>query len=135
MALFVWFMFLTRYCLRSLPDTFIRAPSLAFVLNMKKKTSMHRFLFVSVSFQFIYFLFFVYYLFEKETKNLKKNLPKKKISVLQLLAARKTILTWVSLLEFMFLSCSRTRFRVNPHYIVAWMSRYSLLETVAKPEV
>ena len=30
---------------------------------------------------------------------------------------------------------SRTRFRVNPHYIVAWMSRNSLLETGAIFEV
>ena len=30
---------------------------------------------------------------------------------------------------------SRTRFRVNPHSIVAWMSRNSLLETAAKSEV
>ena len=98
-------MFLTRCCLRSLPDTFISAPSLAFVLNMKKKTSMHRFLFVSVSFQFIYFLFFVYYLFGKETKNFFKKNAKKRIPVLQLLAAQKTIVTWVSLLDCMFLSC------------------------------
>ena len=30
---------------------------------------------------------------------------------------------------------SRTRFRVNPHSIVAWMSKNSLLEAVAKSEV
>ena len=30
---------------------------------------------------------------------------------------------------------SRTRFRVNPHYIVAWMSRNALLEAGAKYEV
>ena len=30
---------------------------------------------------------------------------------------------------------SRTRFRVNPHSIVAWISRNSLLETGAKSEV
>ena len=30
---------------------------------------------------------------------------------------------------------SRTRFRVNPHSIVAWMSRNSLLEAGAKSEV
>ena len=29
----------------------------------------------------------------------------------------------------------RTRFRVNPHSIVAWMSRNSLLEAGAKSEV
>ena len=30
---------------------------------------------------------------------------------------------------------SGTRFRVNPHSIVAWMSRKSLLEVGAKPEI
>ena len=30
---------------------------------------------------------------------------------------------------------SRTRFRVNPHPIVAWMSRNSLLEVGAKSEI
>ena len=33
------------------------------------------------------------------------------------------------------LAMSRTRFGVNPHSIVAWMSRNSLLETGAKSEV
>ena len=33
------------------------------------------------------------------------------------------------------LAMSRTRFRVNPHSIVAWMTRNSLLETGAKSEV
>ena len=33
------------------------------------------------------------------------------------------------------LAMSRTRFRVNPHYIVAWMWRNSLLEAGVKSEV
>ena len=32
-------------------------------------------------------------------------------------------------IDCMFLSCSRTRFRVNPDPLVAWMSRNSLLKT------
>ena len=35
----------------------------------------------------------------------------------------------------MFLSCHVRVFRVNPHSIVAWMSRNSLLEAGAKSEV
>ena len=34
-----------------------------------------------------------------------------------------------------FISHSRTPFRVNPHSILAWMSRNSLLEEGAKSEV
>ena len=111
-------MFLTRYCLRSLPDTFIRAPSLAFVLNMKKKTSMHRFLFVSVSFQFIYFLFFVYYLFEKETKNLKKKKCQKKDSCFATSSCSKNDSDLGFSVGLYVLVMLRTRFRVNPHSIV-----------------
>ena len=36
--------------------------------------------------------------------------------------------------DCMFLSCHVRVFRVNPHSIVAWMSRNSLLETGAKSE-
>ena len=42
----------------------------------------------------------------------------------------KTIHYWLYVLVM-----SRTRFRVNPHSIVAWMSGNSLLEAGAKSEV
>ena len=40
------------------------------------------------------------------------------------------IINWLYVLVM-----SRTRFRVNPHSILAWKSNNSLLETGAKPEV
>ena len=40
---------------------------------------------------------------------------------------------WCIWLYFLIMSC--TRFRVNPHSIVAWMSRNSLLEAGTKSEV
>ena len=45
----------------------------------------------------------------------------------------KTILFRIFLLYVLIMS--RTRFRVNLHFIVAWMARTSLLETGAMPEV
>ena len=37
-------------------------------------------------------------------------------------------------LDCMFVSCHLRVFRVNPHSIVAWMSRKSMLETAVKSE-